>query len=332
VPTSGRVVVRGSTTPIADFAVAVARKDGNPEYNLQLLARTGGLSRREARRRTDEILRFAGIGHIPLGAEVPLGLLRPLVFAAALHLTTDVVVLDDLTLLDPAFRERCVDRLLELRGSEQTVLLASADRQLIERVCTHASWLDDGAVRARGEAPDVVEQVRATMSEELRRQLEDQELTPETHVPAPERSFNRWAAVTGARLVSPNPLEVEVELEVADQPVTLAVMVGFAGAGDAVVAFRQPALQAYDTPGRYRVRMRADDAEVPPGRYAARVVALVGQGPAITGAIGRQDAFEAEIVGSGLPEHPPEATEVVHLDDGSTWQVYPAEWAVSGPL
>ena len=72
---------------------------------------------------------------------------------------------------DLRFQERCFARLEELQARGTTILLASHDQSLVQRLCTRVVWLDQGRVQALGEPGDVLETYAGAMHAETERRV-----------------------------------------------------------------------------------------------------------------------------------------------------------------
>lgn len=173
-----------------------------------------GMSRRETRRRFNDIVEFAGIEPF---MDTPLkrysnGMRLRLAFAVAAHVEAEILVMDEvLAVGDAEFQRRCLGKLSELNDSGRTVLFVSHDHGAITQLCSRAIWLDHGEVRAEGEPADVV-------SAYLRAGLEAgsvAELTPPPNAPAMVRSLALVdeSGRAGASVERGKPIEIRLALE-----------------------------------------------------------------------------------------------------------------------
>ena len=127
--------------------------------NVFLMGALLGLSRREIRRRFDEIIGFAeGEAFIdtPLrsystGMRVRLG------FSVAVHVDAGILLVDEvLAVGDQSFQEKCLRKIRQLQEEGRTILFVSHALELVRMVCGRSLWLDGGALRADGPADQVV--------------------------------------------------------------------------------------------------------------------------------------------------------------------------------
>jgi ABC-type polysaccharide/polyol phosphate transport system ATPase subunit len=130
-------------------------------FNMELAARENivingtmlGLTPREARRRTDEVLDFAELREF---ADLRLknyssGMLVRLAFAVMIQVDADVLLIDEvLAVGDAAFQQKCYDEFARLREEGRTVLLVTHDMGAVERFCDRALLLERGRMAATG--------------------------------------------------------------------------------------------------------------------------------------------------------------------------------------
>lgn len=123
-------------------------------------AMLSGMGRREAREAIDGIADFADLVDVmdqPV-REYSDGMRMRLAFATAMALVPQVLLIDEvLAVGDLTFRERCMDRLHELRDAGVTMVFVSHDLSQVERLCDQAMWLLDGEVMTTGPAGQVIQ-------------------------------------------------------------------------------------------------------------------------------------------------------------------------------
>lgn len=131
-------------------------------FNMDLAARDNirinavmlGLSTRDARRREDEILEFAGLqGFEDLKIKnYSSGMLVRLGFAIMAHVDADVLLIDEvLAVGDAAFQQKCYDQFNRIRDEGRTVLFVTHDMGAVERYCDRALLLERGEIVTLGE-------------------------------------------------------------------------------------------------------------------------------------------------------------------------------------
>jgi ABC-type polysaccharide/polyol phosphate transport system ATPase subunit len=147
-PQTGDVIVRAPVTPILELGVG-----WNPDLdavdNIELLGTVMGLSLRELRRATPDILGFAGLERF---ARLELrhyssGMAARLAYAVAFRAVRDVLILDEIFAVgDAGFKERCQERYRELHRSGRSLLLVSHEPRTIASFCDRALLLEGGRI------------------------------------------------------------------------------------------------------------------------------------------------------------------------------------------
>jgi ABC-type polysaccharide/polyol phosphate transport system ATPase subunit len=153
----GEVFTRAAVTPILELGVG-----WNPDLdaidNIELLGTVMGMSLRELRGATAEILAFAGLERF---ARLELrhyssGMAARLAYAVAFRAVRDVLILDEIFAVgDAGFKERCQERYRELHRRGHAMLLVSHEPRTIAAFCDRALLLEGGRVIMDGPAADV---------------------------------------------------------------------------------------------------------------------------------------------------------------------------------
>jgi ABC-type polysaccharide/polyol phosphate transport system ATPase subunit len=163
-PTAGVVRVRGRVGALLEVGTGFHPELTGRE-NVYLNGVILGLTRRQVRRRFDDIVGFAGVERF---LDTPLkryssGMYLRLAFAVAAHVEPDVLVVDEvLAVGDAEFQRRCLGRIGELRQEGRTVLFVSHDTGAVGQLCRRAVWLDEGRVRRVGAAQAVIDEYLRT--------------------------------------------------------------------------------------------------------------------------------------------------------------------------
>jgi lipopolysaccharide transport system ATP-binding protein len=95
------------------------------------------------------------------------GMKLRLAFGVVAQLDPGLLLLDEVIAVgDLRFREKCMERIDELKAGGTSLLFASHDLEQVAEQCDRALWLEDGEVRLAGSADEVVEQYRDSMHTE----------------------------------------------------------------------------------------------------------------------------------------------------------------------
>ena len=117
-----------------------------------------GMSLRELRRATGEILAFAGLERF---ARLELrhyssGMAARLAYAVAFRAVRDVLILDEIFAVgDAEFKERCQERYRALHAAGHAMLLVSHEPRTIGSYCDRALLLEGGRIMLDGPAAEV---------------------------------------------------------------------------------------------------------------------------------------------------------------------------------
>lgn len=162
-PTTGRVIVRGSVSPMIEVSGGI-----NPEMsgreNIVLLGTLLGRPPAIMRQRYPEIAAWAGLTDF---MDVPVrsyssGMRSRLGFAVATDIKPDVLLIDEvLAVGDEAFRKKSLDRIDELMGGGTTVVMVSHSLGVIRDMADQVMWMDHGRVKMVGDAKEVTDTYKA---------------------------------------------------------------------------------------------------------------------------------------------------------------------------
>ena len=85
------------------------------------------------------------------------GMVARIAFAIATATKPDLLIVDEtLSVGDFLFQRKCEDRINSLISDDNvTVMIVSHDTGQIERLCSHAIWIEKGHMRMLGEAQEV---------------------------------------------------------------------------------------------------------------------------------------------------------------------------------
>jgi lipopolysaccharide transport system ATP-binding protein len=167
-PDRGRVVTRGRVSALIELGAGF-----HPEFtgreNVYINGIILGLSKKEIRRRFDEIVDFA---EIPDFIDAPVrtyssGMYMRLAFSVAVHVDPDILLVDEvLAVGDEGFVRKCLEKMDDFKKQGKTIILVGHDLALIERWCDSALLLESGHVTAEGLPPEVVAAYRQSTAAE----------------------------------------------------------------------------------------------------------------------------------------------------------------------
>jgi ABC-type polysaccharide/polyol phosphate transport system ATPase subunit len=150
---AGKVRMAGRLAPFIELGVGF-----NPELtsreNVVLNGVLMGLSQREARRRLDAVLDFAGLREF---ADLKLknyssGMMVRLAFAVMVEADADIMLIDEvLAVGDASFAQKCMDVFREKRRAGKTLVLVTHDMATVQGFCDRAMLIHDGELQYIGD-------------------------------------------------------------------------------------------------------------------------------------------------------------------------------------
>jgi lipooligosaccharide transport system ATP-binding protein len=146
--------------------------------NLIIYGRYFDLSRREAKRRADELLEFVQLLDRADSQVEPLsgGMKRRLTIARSLINEPDLLLLDEPTTgLDPQARHLLWDRLYRLKQQGKTLILTTHYMDEAEQLCDRLVVMDKARIVAEGSPRSLIEQYATKEVVELRFPVDVQE-------------------------------------------------------------------------------------------------------------------------------------------------------------
>jgi ABC-type polysaccharide/polyol phosphate transport system ATPase subunit len=158
-PTAGKVRVAGHVVSLIELGAGFHPELTGRE-NVYLGAGLFGLTRKQIDRQFDAIVQFADVDRL---IDTPMkryssGLYARLGFSVAIHSNPGIVLVDEvLSVGDAAFRRRALEALRGLIESGKTVLFISHDMWNVRRLCSQILWMEEGRVRAYGDAGEIAE-------------------------------------------------------------------------------------------------------------------------------------------------------------------------------
>lgn len=159
-PTQGRVEVYGKILLLGAAGLGMHPELTGRE-NIYVNGAIMGEQLGQLRKKFDEIVAFADLDQF---IDTPLkfystGMVSRLAFAVVAHLTTDILVLDEVLLAgDYKFQMKCVDKIRELAQSDgRTVVLCSHAHTHVSKVCKRCLFMERGRLVLDGPIDEVLE-------------------------------------------------------------------------------------------------------------------------------------------------------------------------------
>lgn len=164
-PDEGTVEVFGETSSLLGYGTGFnAQLTGTD--NIYLNAMLLGIPKDVIEAKYNEIVEFAGLQkRIDKAVKTySSGMRARLGFSIAAVLKPDIFIIDEaLSTGDLAFRQKATERIQEMMEGAKAVIIVSHSMRFVEQVCTRAIWIDQGRVRADGDAEKIVDEYRTAM-------------------------------------------------------------------------------------------------------------------------------------------------------------------------
>jgi ABC-type polysaccharide/polyol phosphate transport system ATPase subunit len=159
-PDGGTLETRGKISALLELGAGF-----HPELsgrdNVYLNGSILGLSKKEIRRRFDDIVAFAGLEHF---IDSPVknyssGMYVRLGFSVAINVDPDILLVDEvLAVGDIEFQRRCIEKLVELKARGKTIVIVSHSLDSVRNLCDAAALLEGGKLRRVGPATAVIDE------------------------------------------------------------------------------------------------------------------------------------------------------------------------------
>lgn len=240
-PTEGRFRVEGRISSLLELGLGF-QTELTGRANIVSKGMLLGMKRRELRALTDAIIDFAELDEF---IDLPLrtyssGMAMRLGFSVAISVEPDLLVLDEVFGVgDAAFQHKCIDRLLDLKRRNKTILFCTHSPIAMRQLCDEAIWIRDGRIHAIGDAISISGDYQTWMTTARDGPARIRESGFGT--PEPVRSSSRPSPrIVAARVLDPasgqppgrirthDSLEIRVEWSNPAYPeITVHVAVGF---------------------------------------------------------------------------------------------------------
>lgn len=167
-PTKGEVVVHGRVAPMIEIGLGFHYELTGRE-NVYLSASLYGLTHQEINHIYPQIVEFSELEEF---IDVPVknystGMYARLGFSIAVHLDPDILLIDEvLAVGDAHFQKKCLERMLEFRRRDKTIIFVSHSPDAVRTLCDWACLLSRGAVVEAGEVNKVLEAYRTGVAVE----------------------------------------------------------------------------------------------------------------------------------------------------------------------
>ncbi|MBV6478545.1 MAG: Vitamin B12 import ATP-binding protein BtuD [Ignavibacteria bacterium] len=158
-PTSGKVKIKGRISSLLEVGTGFHQELTGRE-NIFLNGSILGMTKKEIRRKFDEIVDFSGVEKY---IDTPVkryssGMSVRLAFAVAAHLEPEILIIDEvLAVGDAEFQRKCIGKMQEVSADKgRTILFVSHNMGAIRNLCTRSLLMDKGEISLSGNTEDII--------------------------------------------------------------------------------------------------------------------------------------------------------------------------------
>ena len=158
-PDSGILTVKGQVAPLLALGVGLEAELSGYE-NIKLCSSLMKIPNEQIKSSVDKIMNFSELSHDQLSMQVKRyssGMISRLGFAIAITNDPEILIVDEaLAVGDLFFREKCYDRINEIKASGATIIFVSQEPNELKKICHRGMILENGRIKFVGDV-DVLE-------------------------------------------------------------------------------------------------------------------------------------------------------------------------------
>lgn len=159
-PTTGKIYTNGRIASLLEVGTGFHPEMTGRE-NIYLNGAILGMTRKEIKRKFDEIVDFSGVERY---IDTPVkryssGMYVRLAFAVAAHLESEILIVDEvLAVGDAEFQKKCLGKMGDVsKGEGRTVLFVSHNMAAVKQLCQKGILLNHGMIEENGNVDRVIE-------------------------------------------------------------------------------------------------------------------------------------------------------------------------------
>lgn len=156
-PSSGNITVDGRISPFLELGAGFHPELTGRE-NIEMNGVLMGLRLSQVHDKMEQIIEFSDIGEF---IDQPIrvyssGMLTRLGFSVVAHLEPDILLVDEvLAVGDVGFVQKSMERMLEFKNSDVTMVFVSHALEDIRKICDRVIWIENHIIQLQGD-PDTV--------------------------------------------------------------------------------------------------------------------------------------------------------------------------------
>ncbi len=159
-PTTGSIKIKGRVASLLEVGTGFHPELSGRE-NVFLNGAIMGMTKKEIKRKFDEIVAFAGVERY---IDTPVkryssGMYVRLAFAVAAHLEPEILIIDEvLAVGDAEFQKKCLGKMKDVSVNEgRTVLFVSHNMAAVSSLCTQSLFMSNGQVQDFGDTKKIID-------------------------------------------------------------------------------------------------------------------------------------------------------------------------------
>lgn len=203
-PTRGKIKVKGKITPFLELGVGF-QPDLTVRENIGVYGAIMGLSNKEIKEATDEVIDFAGLRKFEDTRlkNLSSGMQVRLAFSTAIQTDPDILLVDEvLAVGDMEFQQKCFDVFNRYKKDGVTILFVTHDLNAVRRFCDKTLLLTEGRSREFGDTNRIIDNY-------IYKNKENNEEIEEATVQRKTRWGNMAIEITGVKFIDKNGKENE---------------------------------------------------------------------------------------------------------------------------
>lgn len=156
-PSSGEAFIKGKVGSLIDISLGIDSEATGLE-NIFLRGALLGIPKKYIERELEKIIEFSELGefiNMPVRT-YSTGMHMRLAFAVSTMIRPDILLMDEwLSVGDQNFQNKAEKKLTELVSKSNVLVIASHSKELVEKCCNRAIWLEHGKIVMDGPTVEV---------------------------------------------------------------------------------------------------------------------------------------------------------------------------------
>ena len=166
-PDEGTLTVNGRVAPLMALGVGLEPELSGYE-NIKLVATLMGFSKKELKNSIQTIIAFSELNEYEMEMQVKRyssGMMARLAFSIAVATDPEILIIDEaLAVGDMGFRQKCANRIEEIKKAGCTIIYVSHHFDEIKNICTRAAYIENGKIEKIGAVNDICDYYEKKLS------------------------------------------------------------------------------------------------------------------------------------------------------------------------